>query len=317
MDWRILMLKKELLFELETHRDIPLSGQELANRFHVSRNAVWKVINALKEEGYQIQSVRNRGYTLQSTSDILSKEGILAELQETGKNLEIRIFREVDSTNNEAKRMLASGFSGNALIAAETQTMGRGRKGKTFYSPAGSGLYLSLILQGEELTDRVSLLTIVTACAVLRALQKKTEAPVQLKWVNDLFVGERKVGGILSEAITDLESGRTEAVVIGIGINLTDSGFPEELKEVAGSLSARIPRNLLIAEIVKELLAADWAKPEKELPFYRAHSLVLGRKVWYQGETVTGEAVDEDGSLVIRFADGHTERIRGGSISLR
>lgn len=311
------MLKEDILFELETHRDIPISGQELADRFSVSRNAVWKVINSLKEEGYRISSTRNKGYKLEGTSDVLSKAGILAELQGGYPELEIRILDEVDSTNNEAKRMLASGFSGKALIVAETQTMGRGRRGKSFYSPAGAGLYFSLILPAEDMTDKISMLTIVTACAVLRALTKKTEAPVQLKWVNDLFIGDKKLGGILSEATTDLESGRTEAVVIGIGINLRETAFPDELKDVAVALNSQIPRNVLIAELVRELLAADWAEPEKELDFYRENSLVLGRNVWYEGEEVLAQAIDDTGALVIRHGDGREEMIRGGSIFLK
>lgn len=310
------MLKEDILYELESHRDMPISGQDLADRFGVSRNAVWKVINSLKEEGYIIRSARNKGYVLESISDVLSREGIQAELGQMGSELEIRILDQVDSTNNEAKRMLASGFSGNALIVAETQTTGRGRKGKTFYSPAGSGLYLSLILQTEEMTDKVSMLTIVTACAVLRALRNKTQAPVQLKWVNDLFVGGRKVGGILSEASTDLESGRLESVVIGIGINLSGKEFPEELKNVAGSIETDVPRNALIAEIVREMLSADWANPEKELDFYRKNSLVLGRTVFYKGEPVQAKAIDDTGALLIGYADGREELIRGGSITL-
>lgn len=310
------MLKEDILYELETHRESPISGQELADRFHVSRNAVWKVINALKQEGYQISSSRNKGYMLDAACDVLSKEGILAELKEEYPGLEIRIFDEVDSTNNEAKRMLASGFCGTALIAAETQTMGRGRKGKSFYSPAGTGLYFSVILQQEEITDQTSMLTIVAACAVLRALKKRTDVPLQLKWVNDLFVGDKKAGGILSEAITDLESGKTESVVIGIGINLTASAFPEELKNVAVSLGTDIPRNTLIAEILRELMAASWTKPESELDYYREHSLVLGRKVWYQDEEVLAVAVDEAGGLVVRHQDGSRETIRRGSILL-
>ncbi|MCQ2509489.1 MAG: biotin--[acetyl-CoA-carboxylase] ligase [Lachnospiraceae bacterium] len=311
------MLKEDILYELETHRDMPISGQELADRFSVSRNAVWKVINSLKEEGYRISSTRNKGYMLEGTSDVLSKAGILAELQGTAPDLEIRILDEVDSTNNEAKRMLASGFSGKALIVAETQTMGRGRRGKSFYSPAGAGLYFSLILPAGDMTDKISMLTIVTACAVLRALKKKTDAPVQLKWVNDLFIGEKKLGGILSEATTDLESGRTEAVVIGIGINLRKTAFPDELKEVAVALNSQIPRNVLIAELVRELLSADWARPEKELDFYRENSLVLSRKIWYEREEVLALEIDDTGALVVQHGDGREETIRGGSIFLK
>ncbi|MDO4489697.1 MAG: biotin--[acetyl-CoA-carboxylase] ligase [Lachnospiraceae bacterium] len=310
------MLKEDILYELEARRGTPVSGQELADHFHVSRNAVWKVINSLKEEGYQISSARNRGYLLENSSDILSKEGILAELKGDCPQLEIRILEEVDSTNNEAKRMLASGFGGNALIAAKTQTMGRGRKGKSFYSPEGGGLYFSLILQEDEMTDQLSLLTIVTACAVLRALERKTGVSLQLKWVNDLFIGNKKAGGILSEAITDLESGKTEALVIGIGINLTTEAFPPELEQIATAVDTEVPRNALIAELVKELLSAPWQEPERELPFYREHSMVLGKTVLYQEERVLAETVDETGALLIRYENGEEKTIRGGSILL-
>ncbi|MDO4615940.1 MAG: biotin--[acetyl-CoA-carboxylase] ligase [Lachnospiraceae bacterium] len=309
------MLKEDILFVLESNREVPISGQELADRFHVSRNAVWKVINSLKQEGYPIRSQRNKGYSL-GTVDILSKEGILAELHGACPELEIRVLQETDSTNNEAKRMLASGFSGNALVAAETQSMGRGRKGKSFYSPAGTGIYLSLILQGDEITNQVSMLTIVAACAVVRALQKHTEDPIRLKWVNDLFVGNKKAGGILSEATFDLESGKTEAVVIGIGINLFAAAFPDELAQRAVSVHTDASRNALIAEITRELLAADWSRPERELPFYREHSMVPGREIQYMGETVTALEIDETGGLLIRHRNGGTEVIHGGNITL-
>ncbi len=310
------MLKEDILYELETHRDMPISGQELADRFHVSRNAVWKAVNSLKEEGHRIRSARNKGYMLEEGTDVLSREGIRAALGEQFPDLEIRILSEVDSTNNEARRMLASGYSGTALLAADTQTMGRGRKGKNFFSPAGEGLYLSFILQGMELTDRVSMLTIITACAVLRAFKKKAEIPLQLKWVNDLFLDERKAGGILSEAITDLESGKTEAVVIGIGINLNSESFPEDLKDIAVSIQTDVPRNTLIAAVAEELMKADWAHPELELPFYREHSLVLGKRVLYEGEEVEAAAIDDTGALLIRRSTGEEEAIRGGSITL-
>lgn len=310
------MLKEDILYELETHRDIPISGQELADRFSVSRNAVWKVMKSLKEEGYSIISTRNKGYVLEGSSDVLSKEGILAALDGEVPGLEVYLFQEVDSTNNEAKRMLASGFAGNALLVAESQTMGRGRRGKSFYSPAGTGLYMSLILQTEELKGPLSMLTIVTACGVLRALQNEAGIDIKVKWVNDLFVGNKKAGGILSEAITDLESGKTEAVVIGIGINVTEAAFPEELKEVATVLHTDIPRNCLIASIVKELYKSNWTDPVAELPFYRANSLVLGQKVWYDEEEVLAEAIDESGGLVICHGDGRREGIRGGNIRL-
>lgn len=310
------MLKDSILTELEQNRTAPLSGQELADRYQVSRNAVWKAINALKAEGVPILSVKNKGYLLAPEADRLSQTAIL-QAMDCESSLPVYLFPSIDSTNNEAKRMLASGQEQAALIVSDTQTEGRGRRGKQFYSPEATGIYMSLILPLPEHCPNPSLLTIAAAAAVREAVAALTGIELQIKWVNDLFYNGRKAGGILTEAISDLESGRISHAVIGIGLNLHTKSFPEELQDIATGLPADgIYRNELIAEITRRLLSMNWQEPTGYLELYRRHSFVLGKKVQLNDTVVTAENILDDGALLVRYPNGHTEALKYGEIRL-
>lgn len=311
------MLKNRILRELEMNRSCPISGQALAERYHVSRNAVWKAVNALKEEGYEILSAQNRGYKLAPDSDRLSREGILAHLEPGIGEPAVYAFRELDSTNNEAKRMLASGFRGRALVVSECQSAGRGRGDNRFYSPSGTGLYLTMLTAGGTLPEPPSFITIAAAVAVARAVESLCGLRLQFKWVNDLFLEGKKAGGILSEAVTDLESGRIEEAVVGVGLNVTTKDFPPDIRKRAISLGMKAgSRNRLAAEIAGQFFRMDLLEHDLYMDEYRERSLVLGRNVVYEGEAVYAEGLDELGGLIIRRADGRKETLRGGSITL-
>ena len=310
------MLKNQILTELLQNRSQPLSGQMLANRYQVSRNAIWKTINALKAEGYPIDAISKEGYLLSPDCDLLSTQVLQKSLQNF-PDLQIAVFSTIDSTNSEARRMLASGFDGYALIVSDTQTNGRGRKGKSFYSPQKTGIYMSLILPIPYPCQNPTLLTIAAAVAVLRSVSTLTGIQLQIKWVNDIFFHGKKAGGILTEAISDLESGQISHAVVGIGLNLHSCSFPDSLSSIATSLSfTEVHRCDLIAEICTQLLTIDWQNSSTYINEYTEHSLVLHQTICYQGKLVQALSIESDGGLTILHADGHTETLHGGTIEL-
>ena len=248
------MLRDDVLRALEENRDTAVSGQALADRFGVSRNAVWKVINQLREEGHEILSDGNKGYRLDYASDVLSEAGIRVFLPKR-EDLKIAVYPTIDSTNNEAKRRLGAGDGGDLLIVADAQTAGRGRMGHTFYSPEGSGIYITLSIDLANPLYQPERITLAAAVAVVRALHPYLNEELRLKWVNDIFYREKKVCGILSEGVTDLETGLIQHAIVGIGINVRPAEFPEELRDIAGTLGILSPsRNEITGRIVSELL---------------------------------------------------------------
>ncbi len=317
------MLKEELLKELESHRNTPISGQMLAERYHVSRNAVWKAINALKNEGYEIVSSSKTGYYIPEKSDVLSGYAIQAYLPEAYRNLEIRTYDSVDSTNNEAKRILATETCGNMLLVAKEQKSGRGRQGRSFYSPGEAGIYMTLIYKLKEDIQSPALITMAAAVGVVRAIESLSDYKMGLKWVNDIYYGSQKAGGILTEAVTDLETGKMEYVVVGIGLNIRKQELPEELKRIVVSLDmSDVNRNRLIAEITRHILDLyQEMNPESYMEDYIGHSIVLGKEIEYEKEsqvfTATVTGISLDGRLEIRNEAGEKESLTGGEIHIR
>lgn len=249
------MLKDDILRELEQNRGKAISGQDMADKFKVSRNAVWKAINSLKNAGYNIESHRTLGYYIPNNSDVISEEGIRNFLPEELKDINIITYDSLDSTNNEAKRLLANDENvAPCLIISDGQTRGRGRGGKSFISEKGKGIYMSLIFSKELSQDEADIITIYAAVAVKRVIERYIRDEVGLKWVNDIFYKNKKVAGILTEAISDLESKMISTVIIGIGINITEFDVPDEYKDVIGFLNiSDVPRIKISSEIVEEL----------------------------------------------------------------
>lgn len=319
-----MSLKSDILLFLEENTDSYLSGQYLAKKFGVSRNAVWKAINQIKEDGYIIDSVQNRGYCLSGKSDVLSSEKIERFFTNPScKDLKLYVYDQIDSTNNEAKRMVANGFSDIALIVANEQTSGRGRLGREFYSPKNTGIYMTFIFHPNlEISDAVSVTT-AASVAVVRAIERLTEVKPQIKWVNDVYLNEKKVCGILTEAVTDFESGVTNSIIIGIGINITTESFPDEIASTAASLNpSGISRNKLIAAAADEMLTICGDLTDKSyIKDYRSHSLIIGKNIYYYKNNTkyTGIAmnIDDNGGLVVRSADGKIEILHSGEITVR
>ncbi len=257
--------------------------------------------------------------TCKQGCDILSASGIRAHL--TSKNVDISVFDEIDSTSSEAKRRTADGFCSYAIIAANGQTAGRGRQGKSFYSPKSRGLYFSIILNPEISLSDATGVTAATAVAVCEVLEEATKKDPKIKWVNDIFIDGKKVCGILTEAVTDFDPMQVKAVIIGIGINLTTEDFPDEIKEIATSVGMPLDRCKIIAEIFEKVKSLCDRLPDRSfMSKYREKSLVIERKISFErnGEKRTALVTDilDDGRLEITIG-GKKEYLHSGEISIR
>ncbi|MDO4492728.1 MAG: biotin--[acetyl-CoA-carboxylase] ligase [Clostridia bacterium] len=235
-------------------------------------------------------------------------------------SLGIRRYAEIDSTNTEGKRLIRAGAALPLLLVADHQTAGRGRLGRNFYSPKNTGLYFTLVVSPHGGPADAVPLTQAAAVAALRAIRRLTGADVTVKWVNDLYLGPKKIAGILTEAAAAPDG--SLAVLIGIGINLTTEDFPEDIAERAGALRTDIPKETLLTEIVKELLPFAQNPGDRSwLEDYRSCSNVVGKRVnVLRGETSrVAEALEigDDGALLVRFEDGSEEALTSGEISIR
>ena len=309
------MLKEDILKTLSGARERYLSGQELAKTFGVSRSAVWKAVKALQADGVEIEAVTNKGYRLKPDAltrfDIVLPEGV-----------ELYFYDSIDSTNTQAKRLLAEGLSGNALITANEQTAGRVRQGRSFYSPKNTGIYYSYVFHPQKTLADAVFITTAAAVSVIRAIERLSAVKPTIKWVNDVYVEGKKICGILTEAVSDFESGTLESVIVGIGINVSTASFPEELRDTAASLGdASITRAQLLNTAVEELVrvAEDLENPAI-MEDYKRHSAVIGKKITFMKNGTTTKAVaidiDEKGGLVVKTEQG-TLTLSSGEITVR
>ena len=302
-----------------------VSGERLGTELHVSRNAVWKAVTQLREEGYGIEAATNRGYRLLSVPDRLTEKGIRKYLTTKHFGREMEIHERLDSTNIRAKALAAAGAPHGFLVAADSQSAGRGRLGRSFFSPEHSGVYMTLILRPVCSPEKASLITSLAAVAAARAVEKLSGADVKIKWVNDLYIGGKKICGILSEAGFGMEAGQLDYVAVGIGVNVRKMEFPPELREIAGSIgneTGAVPeRNELTAGILNELEALwDQLETGEFLEESRRRSNVIGRDVLViqNGRQYPARALDIDGQgrLVVRTAEG-TTALGFGEVSLK
>ena len=317
-----MTVKESVLKVLEEHKGQYLSGQELAGQLDVSRNAIWKAVNALKKEGYEIASVSNKGYALSAQTDILSKEGISCYVNVPA----LFVYDEIDSTNEEAKRKALEHAPHGTLVVANHQTAGKGRRGRAFYSPSDTGIYMSILLRLDLPFSQSVLITTAASVAVCRAIETVCGISCGIKWVNDVYIHGQKIAGILTEAITDVESGGIDSMIVGIGVNVSTQTFPEEVGNVAASLydgtQTQSVRNALAAEIYREMMDLSAQLPDKGfLEEYRKRSIVIGASIRYtkRNEWLTGKAVDidADGGLVVESDTEGRITLSSGEISIR
>ena len=307
-----------------------ISGETLSAGLSVSRAAVWKAISALREEGHIIKAVTNRGYMLTSSADPVTSGSIREFLPAHCRDIDIRLYDTIDSTNITARQLSAEGAKHGTTVVSLQQTAGKGRLGRSFFSPQG-GLYLSIIIKPPCDMSKAPYATIAAAAATAEAIETVCGKDVGIKWVNDLYYSGKKICGILTEGVTDFESGAIESLVIGIGVNTSAGNFPQELRDTAGSIDGDYSRSELAAGIISRVL--DFIENKEKsifIKFYKQKSIVIGKPVTvYKGrykvspedeiDGIPARAVDidDEGHLLVEYADGRRESLSSGEISIR
>ena len=323
--------KKYVLELLENRGGQSISGEHIAKQLGVTRNAVWKAVKELEKDGYKIEAITNKGYRLSDDNDILSVQGLLPFLSNKEISQNISLYPSLKSTNTTAKELAIAGANHGTVIIADYQSGGRGRYNRSFYSPSDNGIYISFILRPSKhnLANNPTLITSFAAVSVCQAIEATTgKAPV-IKWVNDIFLDNKKICGILTEAITDFESGNMQWIVLGIGINFTtpDEGFPKEIENTAGSVFSReqptITRNRLTAELINRILDSkeDWGS-EKIHRQYKERLFILGEKITVtesNGAFFDAVAMDIDniGRLIVKKDNDEILSLAAGEVSLK
>ena len=318
--------KQRILTLLEENKGTPLSGEALAQTLGLSRAAVWKSIKELQKQGHAISATPHTGYTLCTESDVLSLEGLRPYLHIAQEHAVVA--ESLPSTNLTAKQLAGEGAPHGTLVVAEAQTAGRGRRGRSFASPLGTGLYLSVVLRSALPMESAALITSAAAVAVCRALQKVCGIDeVQIKWVNDLYYNGKKCCGILTEATANFETGELDSMVVGIGLNLyePEGGFAPELADIATALFEKdffVSRCALAAAITNELLLLCEALPSTAfMEEYRSRNLVPGKDIFIiqNGTKRPAHAlhITDSGHLVVQLPNGTCEELSFGEVSVR
>ena len=320
-------MKTEILKLLRESKDY-VSGQELCERLGVSRTAIWKVINQLKEEGYEIEAVRNRGYCLKGAADVISEAELSSQIrgQWAGKNLVC--YEETDSTNDRAKRLAEEGCPHGTLVVADCQKAGKGRRGRSWESPRGTSVYMSLVLRPAILPSAASMVTLVAAMAVAEGIQKAAGLHAAIKWPNDVVVNGRKICGILTEMSAEMDC--IHYVVVGIGINVGQKEFAGEISKTATSVfiekGSRVFRSLIAAAVMESFekyyslyeKAGDLSLIMDEYNSILANNgkevRVLAPSGDYPGMSL---GIEKDGELLVRTEDGEVKKVLSGEVSVR
>lgn len=315
------MSTKEKVLELLNNSQQVLSGEKMAQALEMSRTSIWKAIKELEKEGYNIAH-EAKGYHL-LPSDVLSEKEIRKELNVETPIEKIEIYSSSESTMKDARRLVAEDATETALIVADTQTAARGRFGRAFFAKPSQGIYLTLLLHPHQTFAELPQYTVVMAVAVASAIDKLAHVDTKIKWVNDIYLDGKKICGILSEAMSDIETQQIAHISIGIGLNFSipQTEFEGDIQEKATSLfpdgKPTFTRNELISEIINQFFALLHAKDT--INKYREKSFVLGKTVSFskQKKAFTGTAVGitDLGELVVDV-DGQRQVLSSGEISL-
>ena len=320
-------MKTEVLRMLKEAEDY-VSGQQICEKFQVSRTAVWKVIKQLEDEGYEIEAVRRRGYRLKKENDILSVEEIESSLNSRWAGKPVVYFDETDSTNNQAKRLAETGASHGTLVAAESQTGGKGRRGRPWSAPRGVGIWMSLLLRPDIHPADASMITLISALAVADGIREVSGLDSVIKWPNDVVVSGKKVCGILTEMSSEID--HVNYVVPGIGINVNTESFPEDIRQVATSIyletGRKENRSRLIGAILRHYEQYyDIFMQKKDmtdlLDVYnrRLANAGTGVRVLDPAGEYTGTAlgINRRGELLVETESGEVKEVMSGEVSVR
>ena len=322
-----MSVKDEVLKELENNKGDYISGGQLADNLGVSRNSVWKAIKALEKSGYEINAIPNKGYCLAEKNDILSSYSIKQHLK--NPHLDISVFSSVTSTNTILKEMAEQGAKEGTVIIAEEQTAGRGRTGKQFYSPKGTGIYISILLRPDIPAEESLFLTTSAAVATARAIEDVSDKRALIKWVNDIYLEDKKTCGILTEGAFNVETGKLDYDIVGIGINvcIPDGGFPDNIKDIATAIFDKQTdsinkRSILIANLLDYFM--EYYKDFKSKSYvkeYIERSMIIGKTITVieGSKTSVAKAIDIDKNcrLKVQFEDGTTKWLSSGEVSTK
>lgn len=327
------MSKQTMLALLRAHPGEFVSGEQASQKLGISRTAMWKAVDTLRKEGFEIEARTGLGYRLVSAPDLLTEPEIRACLKPTEiVGSELHCFEEIDSTNTYAKKIALTGASDGSVVVADCQTAGRGRMERRFQSPKGKGIYLTALLRPDLPPERLMLVTALAGVAVCQAVEQVCGLHPGLKWPNDPVVGGKKLCGILTEMSLEGESGRLQYLVLGIGLNVLQQpeDFSPDVAEMATSLlqatGKPVSRAALAAaeiEAIDRLYTALRTGDLSEyLAAYRRDCVNLGKTVQLiapdgSRETVTAVGIDEDFGLVVRDGDGNERTVRSGEVSVR
>ncbi|WP_414839552.1 biotin--[acetyl-CoA-carboxylase] ligase [Carnobacterium sp. TMP28] len=320
--------KNHLLTILEQQKGQTISGQELADRMSVSRTSIWKAVSSLRKEGYLIEATTNKGYCLPVESDLLSSEAIRPLLAAELKNQPFYLFKAIESTNQKAKKIALEFPSKPGVVLSEEQLKGKGRLGRFFYSPAKTGIYMSLILKPNLTTTDATLVTTAAAVAVCLTIEKLTDKKPKIKWVNDIYLDDHKIAGILTEAVTNFENGTIDTIILGIGLNFRTpiEGFPVELESIAGSLlsehTGNLTRNEFIAELITQFYQIYQTIGKRDfLKDYKERCFVFGKIIHFKQGKQEFDAIpidiDQQGGLIVRMQDGQHQTLSYGEITIQ
>lgn len=323
------MTTKEKILELfEANRGIYFSGEDIAQKLSISRASVWKAVKALQNNGYAIDAVTNKGYCLSNQTDILSTQGIQKYLRSEIADMDISVLSSVSSSNTIVRDKANCGATEWYMLLANEQTSGRGRIGRTFFSPKDTGVYMSLLLRPKNCSaEQAVRITTIAAVAICEAIEEVSGEKAEIKWVNDIFVRGKKVCGILTEGSFDLESGLLEYAVLGIGVNIyePENGFPEELKSIAKSVFQTHQsdvKNRLVSQFLNRFYGYYTSPCQGDyVEQYRNRSFIIGKQITIVSPNESKNAVvlgiDDHCRLLVKYADGTEDCYSSGEISIR
>lgn len=304
-----------------------VSGQEICEKLGVSRTAVWKVIRQLQEEGYQVDAARSRGYRIIDGPDVMTAEEVESLLDTEWAGKPVVYYPETDSTNIRIRHLGDEGAPHGTLAVADRQTAGRGRRGRTWESPGGSCIYMSILLCPDLAPEKAPMLTLVMACGVAEGIMDCADVKVQIKWPNDIIVSGKKLAGILTEMSTQVDY--INHVTVGVGINVNVQNFPEEIQTATSLLSetgTQTKRAPVIAAVMKhfeenykifmqtEDMSGLMEKYSSLLVNQGREVLILEKDAEYKAYA---EGINQKGELVVRREDGTVENICAGEVSVR
>ena len=314
--------KEQVLSLFEENRGTYFSGEDMAKRLGVSRAAIWKAVNGLRQDGYAVDAVTNKGYCLSENTDILSATGIQGYWKDS--NIRLEIEDTVCSTNTLVRERANRGEAEGYVLLANEQTEGEGRTNRFFYSPKNTGVYLSVLLRPQR---AITAMTTMAAAAMCEAIHEVSGRDAKIKWVNDIFVNEKKVCGILTEGAFGMETGQLEYAVLGVGVNLYPpvDGFPEDLREIAGAVfekSGGDQKNRLVASFLRRFFRYYRADDQTAyIEAYRAESMVVGKKITVVspvGEySARAIGIDNQCRLQVQYEDGTCETLSYGEIRVK